>query len=66
MPTIWILWAVLTLIHPTAQAVVPVDEFTSTADCAVALKILGHELAAMEPENLKGITLTCIPVGMRD
>jgi len=65
MITIWILWAVLTLVHPTAQAVVPVEEFMSTADCAMALKILSQELATLEPENLRGITLTCIPVGTR-
>jgi len=66
MITIWILWAVLTLVHPTAQVVLMMDEFVTPTDCETALKSLGYELAAaVEHENIDRITLTCIPVGTR-
>lgn len=68
MTTIWLLWVVLTLVSPKAEAVVLVDEFTSKVECSMAMKALGTELASMNasPENITNITLNCIPVGTRD
>lgn len=68
MTTIWLLWAVLTLTSPKADAVIVVDEFTNKVDCSTAMKALGHELASMNPnpQNINHITLNCIPVGTRN
>lgn len=66
MITIWILWSVLTLATPKADAVLPVDEFTNSIDCVSMMKSLGAELLSMKSENIINITLTCIPVGARN
>jgi hypothetical protein len=66
MMTTWILWAVLTLVTPTAQVVIPVDEFAQKDSCKASLKAIAEEMAAIAPENITTVTLTCIPVGMRD
>jgi len=68
MTTLWLLWVVLTLTSPKADAVILVDEFANKVDCSMAMKALGSELARMnaQPDNINNITLNCIPVGTRD